>query len=145
MFTIEAIFAAIPDILKAAAGAALALVGAAILTHLKKRVFGEWAIEVQIDGGTVDTEPLSLRDGETMLRWDRAWWVILLFGGIPAIKKEREVRQILQSAVTPYGNVTADVRDATRIDPVRRRLVIDLKDGVNFQRRAPAKLATPKS
>lgn len=145
MFTIEAIFAAIPDVLKATAGTALALVGAAILTHCKKRVFGGWAVEVMVDGELKDTEILSLRDGETMLLWDHAWWRILLFGGIPTVKKEREVRQILQSAVTPYGNVTADVRDATRIDATRRRLVIDLKDGINFQRRAPAKPANPKT
>jgi len=127
--------AAAPEILKSAAGAALALIAAAILAALKKRIFGGWEVEVTLEGVTLDSEPLSPQDAEKMLLFHRPWWWVLLIGGDPALKKEREVRQILQSAVTPYGNVTGDPRDATTVDATRRRLVVSLQDGVNFQRR----------
>ncbi len=134
----EMISNAAPEILKSAIGAALALVIAALLAAAKRKIFGRWQVEVQIDGSVVDTEPLSAKDGETMLKFSRPWWLVLLFGGVPTLERTREVRQNLQSAVTPYGVVSGDVRDATTVHAVRRCLVVSLQDGVNFQRRGAA-------
>lgn len=129
-----------PDILSAALGAALALLAQAALSAAKKRIYGGWAVEISIDGAVADEENLSAKDGETVLSYGRPWWFVLLFGGDPTLEQSREVRQLLQSCCTPFGNVQGDVKDYALVDGGRRRIRVELQDGVNFEkRRTPPK------
>ncbi len=140
----DQIISALPEILKAAAGALLALATAAVLQALKKRIYGGWSVEVKVGGAVLDTDPISAKDGEVVLEYGRPWWWVLLFGGAPTLRHEREVRQLLQSEVTPFGNVTGDVRDFTSVDADRRTLVIALTEGANFAARPAPKPPAPK-
>lgn len=133
----------LPEVLKAAAGAALALIAAALLRALKARLYGGWRVEVKVGEVVMDTDPISAKDGEVVLEFARPWWWVLLFGGAPTLRHEREVRQLLQSEVTPFGNVSGDVRDFTMVDADRRMLVINLTEGTNFEPR-PVKKPAPK-
>lgn len=107
------------------------------LLHLKRRVYGRWAVDIVIDGVTVETEYLALGDAQKAIGYGRPWWWVLAFGGTPALENQTGVRQLLQSCVTSFGVVTRDVRKSTAVDAARRRLVISLVSGENFKPHAP--------
>ncbi|MBP9750386.1 MAG: hypothetical protein KBC95_00915 [Candidatus Peribacteraceae bacterium] len=133
-----------PEIIVSFIGTLLALALAATLKRLKKRVYGGWTCELMVDGTVLDTDPLSPEDAEKMLEFKLPWWLVLVFGGTPTLKHEREVRQLLQSEVTPYGQVNGDVRDSTTVNGPRRVLQLTLTTGTNFAPRQAPKPPAPK-
>jgi len=112
-----------------AIGAGSALVAQALLNAAKKSIFGEWNIEICIDGivNKEESEKLSSTDAETLIEYDRPWWFVVLFDGKPSLRMNLAAEQLLRRCCDSLGTIKGNIKKYVTVYEIQRLIQIKLK------------------